>query len=503
MSKPLPQIGRPHRLFGSLALLVVVLALIGNIFAYGWYNPYNLRDLDAIAQARKDIHMYYVDEIDDQALIDAAIRGMADSLGDKNTVYMNREDYAEFKQHMSGKFHGIGAYVEKQDDFVRVINPLDNSPAMRAGVLPGDLILTVDGKDTSEVDLDVAVGWLKGPQGTQVDLRIRHPDGEEVDLTLTRDEIVVPSVVGYRRDPGNGYHYMIDTDQDIGYIKLTQFGEKSADDFQARLATLKQQGVKALIIDLRNNGGGLLEAAVKISDLFLTQNKTIVSVQERGQPKITMQSTSSTLTPKLPVVVLINEYSASASEIVAGALRDNNRALIVGTRSFGKGSVQQAIYLDQDQSTVLKLTTAYWYIPSGKLIHKKEGASTWGVDPSPGCFVVMDDQRIRDMLIQRNQGEAADIYGQRQGPITPQWLRDNLFDDQLAAALEAAQRQLKDGNWPKVGEGLAQAMAEPTAAEQLIQQREEILRALEQINAEIEALDEGKPVEQPELIEQP
>jgi carboxyl-terminal processing protease len=495
------EIGRPHRLIGAVALLLVVLALIGNVAAFAWMRPYGiLRPFAPLAEAREEIHSKFVGEIDDQVLLDAAIEGMADALGDKNTEYLSAEELAYFNEHVGGAFTGIGAEIDIHNDRLRIIAPLDDSPAWNAGVLPGDIVLEIDGEDTLGIDILDAMGKLKGEAGTDVTIKVRHLDGTIQTLTITRAKIEVASVRGYRRNPGNGFKYMLDPDNKIAYVKLTQFGDKSYDEMLAVLKKLKGRGMRGLILDLRDNGGGLLDAAVAIADLFLTEGQTIVSTEGRAEPRATATSTRQTLLPDTPLVVLINQNSASASEIVAGAIRDNDRGLLVGTRSFGKGSVQQLIPLG-DGSSALKLTTAYWYIPSGKMIHRKEDAQTWGVDPSPNSFVPMDDEQFRAMLMRRRAIEADDPYEKRQGPITPAWLKENLLDDQLAAALEAAQVRLDSGKWPKVGVSKDVALAEPTEREELLQRREELQEMIEQINEQLVELD-GEEAETPSLPEE-
>ncbi|MFN3168712.1 MAG: S41 family peptidase [Phycisphaeraceae bacterium] len=502
-----PEIGRSHRLIGAVALLLVVLALIGNVAAFAWMRPYGiLRPFAPLAEAREEIHSKFVGEIDDQALLDAALKGMADALGDKNTEYLSAKELAYFNEHVGGAFTGIGAEIDIHNDRLRIIAPLDDSPAWNAGVLPGDIVLEIDGQDTLGIDIIDAMGKLKGEAGTDVTIKVRHLDGAIQTLTITRAKIEVASVRGYRRDPGNGFKYMIDPDNKIAYVKLTQFGDQSYNEMQDVLTRLKGQGMRALILDLRDNGGGLLDAAVAISDLFLTQGKTIVSTEGRAEPRATATSTRETLLPDTPLVVLINQNSASASEIVAGAIRDNDRGLLIGTRSFGKGSVQQLIPLG-DGSSALKLTTAYWYIPSGKLIHRKDDAKDWGVDPSPDSFVPMDDEQFRAMLMRRRAIEADDPYAKRQGPITPAWLKENLLDDQLAAALDAAQQRLTEGGWPKVGVGKDIALAEPSEEDQLAQRKQELQEMIEQIDEQLRQLaqdaDEAGEIEEEAALPQP
>lgn len=483
-----PQVTPSQRLFGKLALLLVILALIGNVLAFAYLRPYGiLRELSPLAEAREHIHQRFVGEVNDQDLIDAALRGMADALGDENTQYFSSEELTAFNEHVGGEFTGIGASIDIHENRLRIVAPMDNSPAWKSGVMPGDIVLEINGKDTLGIDIFEAMRQLKGKAGTDVTIKVQHRTGEIQDITITRDTIHVDSVTGYRRDPGNGYDYMIDADRKIAYVRLIQFGESSLQEVQDALTKLKSQGMKALILDLRNNGGGLLDGAAGISDMFLTGGQTIVSTKGKGTATETLISSDDTLLPEIPLVVLVNENSASASEIVAGAMLDNGRALLVGSRTFGKGSVQQLLPLSGGSSAI-KLTTAYWYLPSGKMIHRKEGAERWGVDPSPGCFVPMDDEQLRAMLIKRREAELQDPYAELDGPVTPKWLRDEMLDAPLAAALEAAQQMLVSDAWPKVGIDGDDALAKPTERESLESRKQELTELLQQVDEQIKQL---------------
>ncbi len=495
MANDYQEVTPTQRLFGRTALLIVVLALIGNVIAFAWLSPYgNLGELIPLAEARKHIHDRYVGEVDDQELIDAALRGMANALGDQNTQYFSAEELSAFNEHVGGQFTGIGAEIDIHENRLRIVAPLDNSPAWNSGVMPGDIVLEIDGADTNGIDIYEAMRQLKGKAGTDVTIKVRHRTGEVQTITITRDTIKVDSVRGYRRNPGNGYDYMIDPQRKIAYLRLTQFGDTSLQEVRDTLAKLKSQGMRALILDLRNNGGGLLDGAAGISDLFLTGGKTIVSTKGKATATESLVSSDDTLLPDLPLVVLINENSASASEIVAGAMLDNNRALLVGSRTFGKGSVQQLLPLANETSAI-KLTTAYWYLPSGKMIHRKDGAERWGVDPSPGCFVPVDDERLRAMLIKRRDSELEDPYGKLDGrPVTPRWLREEMLDDPMAAALDAAKQMLVSDELPRVGVGRGVALAEPTEREQLEKRKQELIDLLEQVDEQLEQLPEqGRP----------
>jgi carboxyl-terminal processing protease len=477
-----------QRGFGRLALLAVVIALIGNVVVFAYLRPYGiLRELSPLAEAREYIHTRYVGEVEDQELIDAALRGMANALGDANTQYFSAEELSAFNDHVGGSFTGIGAHIDIHENRLRIVAPMDNSPAWDSGVMPGDIVLEIEGKDTLGIDIYEATRQLKGEAGTTVTIKVRHRTGEEADITITRDTIQVVSVLGYKRNPGNGYEYMIDPQRKIAYLRLTQFGESSLEEVEETLTRLKSQGMAALILDLRNNGGGLLDGAAGIADLFLTGGKTIVSTKGKGTGTETIVSTDETLLPDLPLVVLINENSASASEIVAGAMLDNERALLVGSRSFGKGSVQQLLPLS-DGSSAIKLTTAYWYLPSGKMIHRKKDAESWGVDPSPGNVIPVDDEQLRAMLIKRREAEVEDPFAKLDEPVTPKWLREVMLDDPMAAGLEAARQMLEKDGWPKVGIEMQEALAKPNEREALEARKQELLDLLEELNEKIEAL---------------
>ena len=482
MAQPYPEVTPTQRFFGKLALLVVVLALIGNVLAFAYLRPYGiLNKLSPLAEAREHIHNRFVGEIDDQELIDAALRGMADALGDENTQYLSAQELSAFNEHVGGQFTGIGAEIDIHENRLRIVAPLDNSPAWNSGVMPGDIVLEIDGTDTLGIDIFEAMRQLKGEAGTQVTIKVRHRTGEVEDITITRDTIQVASVRGFRRNPGNGYDYMIDPQRKIAYVRLTQFGETSLEEVQETLARLKSKGMDALILDLRDNGGGLLDAAAGISDMFLTEGQAIVSTKGKGPATESIASTKDTMLPDLPLVVLINGNSASASEIVAGAMLDNDRALLVGSRTFGKGSVQQLLPLSGGTSAI-KLTTAYWYMPSGKMIHRKPGAERWGVDPSPGSVVPVDDEQLRAMLIKRRESEVEDPYAELDGPVTPQWLREVMLDDPLAAALQAAQGKLETGDWPRVGVEAEDALAPLSEREALQRRKQELLELIEELD---------------------
>ncbi len=341
--------------------------------------------VDAVEQVESN----YVRPVSRRELLESALKGMLQDL-DTHSSYINQNDWRRFKRQIEGSFSGIGIQVDTDTDKrLMVVAPLIGTPAHAAGILSGDVILEIDGTSTEGLTVDKAVEVLQGRPGTPVTLKILHEGTRKIEsVTLNRAMIEVPSVMGYsRRDDGN-WNYMIDPDRKIGYLVITSFIQKTTEEVKDALDSLKKEGMKALIVDLRDNPGGLLSAAVEVSDLFVDTG-TIVSTKGRNTPEKTYEAQQVGTYADFPMTVLINEGSASAAEIVSACLQDHERATIVGQRSFGKGSVQNILDLDEGNS-VLKLTVATYRRPSGKNIHKFKDAKEsddWGVLPDPGLEV--------------------------------------------------------------------------------------------------------------------
>ncbi len=348
-----------------------------------------------------DIHRQvsnnYVEPVDQSKLRQAAIDGMLGQL-DPFTMYVPPSEREEFDQMLDGSFKGVGIQLNQLDDGrVEIVTPIDGSPAAKAGILAGDIIVQVDGKPVAGLRLAEVIVRIKGPLGSQVVLQVRHLDGEMRDISVTREEIVVPTLKGFDRNADNSWNYWVVRDPAIGYLRVTQFTEDTAENTRQIIQSLLDDGMKGLILDLRFNPGGRLEEAARMVDLFIASGK-IVTTRGRNRPEDTkVAHAPGTLRP-FPLVVLVNEHSASAAEIVAGALLDNARATVIGQRTYGKGSVQEVIPLD-GESGELKLTVAYWYLPSGRLVHRKKDAETWGVEPQ--IIVPVDPAGEKRILEQR------------------------------------------------------------------------------------------------------
>ncbi len=292
-------------------------------------------------------------------------------------------DAVDFEKMMMGGFEGVGIQlgVDERSNRLKVVTPLENSPALEAGIQPDDLIIAVNGESTAGWSTDDAVRNIMGPCGTEVVLTIQRPrTGDIISYKLIRRRIVLTTVRGVERLPGDAkaWNYMLDKDAGVAYIRLTGFHPDSAKELRAALRQAEAQGMKGLILDIRHNPGGLLDVAVEVVSLFVSDGE-VVSTQGRLEPQKREKVSGRAPYPDLPLVVLVNEGSASASEILAGALQDHNRAIILGDRTFGKGSVQHVRPLSNEAR--LKLTTALYYLPNGRSPHKSPKAKTWGVDP--------------------------------------------------------------------------------------------------------------------------
>lgn len=468
-----------HRIVRNTGILALVVALLLTVKA-SYARPASvMSQLEKLTDVQFLLEQNYVSDIDNEKLVNAAINGMLEELDDPYTTYLTADQLDQFTESVQGTFVGIGAEVDIHNERLRIVSPLEDSPAWQAGVQPGDIVLEIEGEDTLGIDIIEAVKKLKGEKGTAVNIKVRHRSGDEAGIRITRDEIKVRSVRGIRRLSDNHFDFMLDDQNKIGYIRITQFGQRTSEELVEALTELKAQGMQALIVDVRFNPGGLLDQAVEISDLFLPKGSTVVSFKGRKVEEKFFKASSDALIGDLPLVLLANGNSASASEILAGAIKDNDRGLVVGTRTFGKGSVQQLRPLGRDQGA-LKLTTAYYYIPSGEKIHRIEGAERWGVDPSPDAYVPMHPEAIMELLERRRDEPSTKPYEGVE--VTPEFLNETIGDPQLAAALEAALGKVRTGHWPKVGKSNVNDLVK-TQQRQSLERR---LELLEETRLEIE-----------------
>ena len=350
-------------LLGLSAAAGVALGLAGAVLAdkpaaLGADLPW--QDARTLAEVLERVKHDYVNPVDDHQLLQAAIRGMVSSL-DPYSAYLDGDEYDEVKISSSGQYSGVGIEVSMEDEEVVVVSPLEGSPAAEAGIRPGDIIATIDGVPVNTTSLADTIGRMRGKEGTSVKIGIlREGSPEPLQFTLKRSRVELRSVKSELLEPG------------MGYVRISQFSETTGDDLDAALKNLRKRNgsaLKGLVLDLRNNPGGVLEAAVSVSDAFLDSGIIVTAKGRTPESKFEMDATPGDALNGAPMVVLVNGGSASAAEIVAGALKDNHRAKLMGRTTFGKGSVQTVIPLPGDRA--VKLTTSLYYTPSGISINHR------------------------------------------------------------------------------------------------------------------------------------
>ncbi|UCH84156.1 MAG: S41 family peptidase, partial [Candidatus Latescibacterota bacterium] len=341
-----------------IAVLVVLTSFsLGAIASRGQSNQSIVHDLEVFAKVVEKVKTFYVDEVDTHEMMTGAIEAMLKEL-DPHSQYLAGLDYEDLMVSTQGQFGGLGIFISFRDNYPTVISPIEGTPADRAGLQGGDRIVEIEGESSEGWLVQKAVRYLRGEPGTAVRFKVSRPGlGEPIEYSLVREKIDVKSV---------SYHGMFD---DLGYIKLSSFSKTSREELHSALRDLESQGMKALVLDLRSNPGGLLQAATGVSELFLEKDNLVVYTkgryQQNNQKYYAGKSRKHT---GYPIVVMVNGASASASEIVAGALQDWDAAFVVGQPSFGKGTVQTVFALSDTQA--VKLTTAKYYTPSGRSIHR-------------------------------------------------------------------------------------------------------------------------------------
>lgn len=329
-------------------------------------NQKNNIDLTKFWKVNDILHEKFDGDISAEKQSEGAIAGMVASLGDPYTTYLDEKSNTELSNQLAGKLSGIGIEIGLKNNRLTVVAPIDGTPADKAGLRAGDIIVSINDQDTSSMTVDEAVTKIRGDKGTQVKLGVVHPGSSAQDITITRDDITVPSV-SYEIKPNN-----------IGYIKIRTFGNDTASQIENISSEFASKGIKAVVIDVRDNPGGYLDSAVKISSEFLKEGVIVKEKSKHSKDKTFTASGGGKLTD-VAVIILVNGGSASASEILAGALHDNERATLVGEKTFGKGSVQEIVCLANGGLTIssncksdsLKVTVAHWFTPDGINISKE------------------------------------------------------------------------------------------------------------------------------------
>ena len=392
-------------------LYVILATMAVSFVCYRSWDPY----AQYFSEVKRQIELHYPEPIKPRELYEFAVRGMIGRL-DRHSAYWNRSEVQHQMESLDQQFVGIGAEVSVDPQTKEITaRPLFDSPAAKAGMLPGDKILAINGQSTAGIDLENAIKQIKGRIGEPVDLTIsRNGSNEPVELRLERDVIHVDSVKGdVRGDDGYSWNFALLDDPRIGYLRVDEFGEHTGEEVDDALQWLKEHSAQGLVLDLRNNGGGILPIAVHICDQFLNEG---VIVTIRGRDYEVEHDAHPGTACDLPMVVLINGDSASASEIVAACLQDHKCAAIVGERSYGKGSVQNLIPIEGGKSR-LKLTTAKYWPPSGRNIHRETlpngdpapESDVWGVKPDAGLEVPLSPKEVEALVKFRRQRELARV----------------------------------------------------------------------------------------------
>ena len=360
-------IQRIYKMIMLVLIVIIVTSLVtafttyqylsNNGISYSKVNTTSLEGLEyTLSQFRSELEKKYIGEINDEELIEGAVKGYVDALGDPYTTYYTKKEMKTIMEETNGNFVGIGVYMTKdlEKNAILIIKPIENSPAEKAGILPGDLITKVDDVEYTGDKLEEASNKIRGEEGTKVKLEI-YRNGETKTFELTRTKVVVSHVTTKVLN------------NDIGYIAISDFEGECASEFETKYKQLEKQGIKKLIIDIRNNGGGIVDEALKIANMLVDKDSTLLITKDKSDKEEVTKATEKPII-NIPTVVLVNEYSASASEILAGALKDNGKATLVGTKTYGKGIIQELHQLSDGSG--LKITVSEYYTPNHNAIHK-------------------------------------------------------------------------------------------------------------------------------------
>lgn len=367
--------------YGIVILIIVLFGLIIDTTKADNNNFYS--DIIRLDNVATRIHQNYVEKINSENLVDKAVDGMLEIL-DPHTSFFKKKEYEELRIHTEGKFGGLGIQISIREKVLTVMTPISGTPASRAGVQSGDQIIQIDSKSTEGISIDEAVSILRGEPGSDVNITInRKGESKPLEFTITRDIIAIKSVP---------YHGVLNNN--IGYVRLLTFSQEASEEVEKNIKKLLKKNIEGLVLDLRHNPGGLLPQAIEVSEKFLDRKSLVVSTRGRvsTQNKDFHASANPILPKDIPLIILVNSASASASEIVAGAIQDWDRGVVLGDTTFGKGSVQSILPLDKDHH--LKLTTAFYYTPSGRCINKAENAVPNSAKASENEETAQDNDQI-------------------------------------------------------------------------------------------------------------
>lgn len=379
--------------------------------------PLPLEEVRMFTEALDRIRMAYVEEVDDKTLLENAIRGMLSGL-DPHSAYVIENDFDTLQENTTGEFGGLGIEVGRENGYIKVISPIDDTPADKAGIEAGDLIIQIDGRPTRQILPQEAADLMRGEPGSEVTITVAREGQEPFDLTVTREIIAITSVRSRMLEPG------------YAYLRISQFRVNTSNELEEEIEELYAENdeIKGLVLDLRNNPGGVLQASVGVVDAFIDQGRIVYTEGRIEGNDMEFMATTNTVAGDVPLVILINNGSASASEIVAGALQDHARAIVMGTRSFGKGSVQTVMPLGEQRA--IKLTTSLYFTPSGRSIQAQ------GIDPDilvENAFVTRRSRNVAQVSESNLPGRLDNANGQDKEAGT---------NDEMANALISAEEVL-------------------------------------------------------------
>jgi len=412
--------------------------------------------LKLFVETFQEVDRNYVTPLSRRELVEAAIDGMLSKL-DQNSDYISPQELEQFRRGVESEFDGIGVQVAIENEELTIVSPIVDSPAYRAGLVAGDVITHIGGEPTQGLPLAEAMKRMKGKLGTRVELTVRHAEDKSVRIvTIEREHVRLRTVLGDRRKADDSWDFMYDDEHKIGYVRITTFARHTVDELRAALDELHAAELRGLLLDLRSNPGGLLSSAVEVSDLFVADG-VIVSASGRSVANREWSAHRAGTVSDFPMAVLVNRFSASASEIVAACLQDHERAAIVGQRTWGKGSVQNIVRLEGGRSA-LKLTTSEYRRPKGGSIHRREDATEadeWGVKPDAGLELKLTDAESAQLdRLRRNR----DLLGHRASE------HEEFVDQQFQLGLNYLIEQLASRRpGPVVTEVAAQAEPSPAA----------------------------------------
>ena len=405
-----------QRLSIALAIWVLTAAPLSGHAQQTELLPLPLDEVRMFTEALDRIRMAYVEEIDDKTLLENAIRGMLAGL-DPHSAYMAGQEYDALQETTSGEFGGLGIEVGRENGYIKVISPIDDTPADRAGIEAGDLIIQIDNKPLRELTPEEAANMMRGEPGTEVTVTIAREGMEPFELSVVREVIAITSVRSRILEPG------------YAYVRIAQFRLNTGEELEDELRELYAEHgeLKGVVLDLRNNPGGVLQASVRVVDAFIEEGSIVSTKGRLGGNDMTFSASLATIAPDVPLAVLVNNGSASASEIVAGALQDHGRAVVMGTQSFGKGSVQTVLPLDDTRA--IKLTTSLYYTPSGRSIQAQ------GITPD----IIVGDAFVTRRSRSISQYNEADLPGRLANGNGEETVDS---DEEMAEALISAEQVL-------------------------------------------------------------